>query len=140
VVVVTTHRGRVCATRHLARLEELFRAVCAEVECELVEFNGDHDHVHLRLTYPPKVAVAKLVNSLNGVSARRLRQEFPALERRFWRGQLWSASYLAGSVGDAPLSVLRHYIENQQAPVGAAPRTPIPPRPEGGGISAEEFR
>jgi len=138
VVVVTTHRGRVFAARHLARLEELFRAVCAEVECELVEFNGDHDHVHLRLTYPPKVAVAKLVNSVKGVSARRLRREFSALERRFWRGHLWSASCFAGSVGPAPLSVVRH--EDQQALVGASPRTPIPPRPEGGGLSAKELR
>jgi len=140
VVVVTTHRGRVCATRHLARLEEDFRAVGAGFECELVEFDGDHDHVQLLVTYSPKVAVAKLVNSVKGVSARRLRREFPALERRFWRGHLWSASYFAGSVGGAPLSVLGQYIENQHAPVGAAPRTPIPHRPEGGGISAEEFR
>jgi len=140
LVVVTTYRGGVFAARHLARLEEVFGAVCAEVECELVEFDGDHDHVQLLVTYSPKVAVAKLVNSLNGVSARRLRREFPALEHRCWRGQRWSASYLAGSVGGAPLSVLGQYIENQQARVGAAPRTPIPPRPEGGGISAEEFR
>jgi len=104
-------------TQHLARLEEVFGAVGTGFECELVEFNGDHDHVQLLVTYPPRVAVAKLVNSLKGVSARRLRREFPALERRLWRGHLWSASYFAGSVGGAPLDELRHYIEDQQAPV-----------------------
>jgi len=86
VVVVTTYRRGVFATRHLARLEEVFGAVCTDVECELVEFSGDHDHVQFLVTYPPKVALAKLVNSVKGVSARRLRQEFPALERRLWRG------------------------------------------------------
>jgi putative transposase len=30
--------------------------------------------VHLLVEYPPKVALSKLVTSLNGVSSRRLRQ------------------------------------------------------------------
>ncbi|GAA4014384.1 hypothetical protein GCM10022232_66320 [Streptomyces plumbiresistens] len=53
------------------------RSVCADFECELVEFNGETNHVRLLVNFPPKVAVTKLVNSLKGVSSRRLRQEFP---------------------------------------------------------------
>ena len=103
-------------------------------------FNGETDHVHLLVTYPPKVAVSNLVNSLKGVSARIMRRDHPDLGRRFWRGHLRSPSYLAGSLEGAPLSVLRQYIDNQQRPVEGAPRTPIPPRPEGQGISAKELR
>lgn len=67
---------------------------------------------------PPKVAISKLVNSLKGVSSRRLRQEFTNLIRHYWRAQrLWSGSYFAGSVGGAPLSILRQYIEQQNRPV-----------------------
>ena len=51
------------------------------LECELVEFNVADDHVHLLVNFPPKAAVTKLVNSLKGVSSRRLRQEFPDLVR-----------------------------------------------------------
>ncbi len=118
LVFVTKYRHRVFADRHLARMEEIMRAVCDDFEVELVEFNGEANHVHLLVNFPPKVALSRLVNSLKGVSSRRLRQEFPDLVRHYWRAQrLWSGSYFAGSVGGAPISVLRQYIEQQERPV-----------------------
>jgi putative transposase len=60
-------------------MQEIMRAVCADFETELIEFNGENNHVHLLVNFPPKVALAKLVNSLKGVSSRRMRQEFPDL-------------------------------------------------------------
>lgn len=103
---------------HLTRLEEILRAVCGDFECALVEFNGEANHVHLLVNFPPKVALSRLVNSLKGVSSRRMRQKFPDLVRHYWRAQrLWSGSYFAGSVGGAPISVLRQYIEQQNRPV-----------------------
>ncbi len=40
LVFVTKFRHKVFADRHLTRLEEIMRAVCADFETELVEFNG----------------------------------------------------------------------------------------------------
>ncbi len=77
LVFVTKYRHRVFTERHLTRLEQIMRSVCEDFEVELVEFNGAHDHVHLLVNFPPTVALSKLVNSLKGVSSRRLRQEFP---------------------------------------------------------------
>lgn len=117
LVFVTKYRHKVFTDRHLKRLEEILRDVCADFETELVEFNGESNHVHLLVNFPPKVAVSKLVNSLKGVSSRRLRQEFPDLLRHYYRAnRLWSGSYFAGSVGGAPLSVLQQYIEQQNRP------------------------
>lgn len=117
MVFVTKYRHAVFTARHLERLEEIMRAVCADFECELREFNGETNHVHLLVNFPPKVALSKLVNSLKGVSSRRLRQEFPDLRRHYWRAnRLWSGSYFAGSVDGAPISVLRQYIEAQNRP------------------------
>ena len=57
------------------------------------------------------------------MSSRRLRQEFPDLVRHYWRAQrLWSGSYFAGSVGGAPLSIVRQYIEQQNRPVQGTAR------------------
>ena len=118
LVFVTKYRHPVFTERHLARMEEAMRAVCADFEAELVEFNGEANHVHLLVNFPPKVAISKLVNSLKGVSSRRLRQEFPDLGRHYWRAQrLWAGSYFAGSVGGAPLSIVGQYIEQQNRPV-----------------------
>lgn len=117
LVFTTKRRGRVLTPQHLARLKEIFENVCADFEVQLQEFNGESDHVHLLVHYPPKLRLSELVNSLKGVSSRRLKQEFPEIPA-FWsvrksRGVLWTPSYFAGSVGGAPLSVLKQYIENQ---------------------------
>jgi REP-associated tyrosine transposase len=118
LVFVTKFRHRVFGDAHLARMEEIMQDVCRDFETELVEFNGENNHVHLLVNFPPKVALAKLVNSLKGVSSRRMRQEFPDLRRHYYRAnKLWSGSYFAGSVGGAPLSVVKQYIEQQNRPV-----------------------
>jgi REP element-mobilizing transposase RayT len=35
----------------------------------LVQMDGENNHVHLLVNYPPKVSVSSLVNSLKGVSS-----------------------------------------------------------------------
>ena len=90
---------------------------CTDFGCDLAEFNGEGSHVHLLVNFPPKVALSRLVNSLKGVSSRRLRQEFPGLRRHYWQAnRLWSGSYFAGSLAGAPITVLRQYIEQQDRP------------------------
>jgi putative transposase len=64
-------------------MEEIMRAVCAGFGCGLAEFNGGSGHVHLLVNFPPTIAIARLVNSLKGVSSRRLRQEFPDLRQHY---------------------------------------------------------
>ncbi len=117
LVFVTKYRHPVFTAAHLDRCEEIMRAVCADFGADLREFNGENNHVHLLVNFPPTVALSRLVNSLKGVSSRRLRQEFPDLRRHYWRAnRLWSGSYFAGSVGGAPITVLRQYIEQQNRP------------------------
>jgi putative transposase len=116
LVFVTKYRHPVFTARHLERMEQIMRDVCADFECELKEFNGEDNHVHLVVNFPPKVTLSRLVNSLKGVSSRRMRQEFPELRRHYWRAnRLWSGSYFAGSVGGAPIAV-RQYIEHENRP------------------------
>ncbi|MBZ9638443.1 IS200/IS605 family transposase [Streptomyces sp. PSKA30] len=118
LVFVTKYRRGVFTDAMLSRCEQIMRDVCEDFEAELKQFNGEDDHVHLLVHYPPKVQLTKLVNSLKGVSARLLRKEYDAHVRRcLWKGHFWSGSYFAGSCGGPPLAVVRQYIENQQRPV-----------------------
>lgn len=115
LVFVTKYRREVFTKEILDELRPLFAGVCTDFEAQLVEFNGEDDHVHLLVNYPPKVAVSKLVNSLKGVSSRMIRKSnYPGLKKKLWGGALWSPSYFAGSCGGAPLDVIRQYIEQQQ--------------------------
>ncbi|HEX8726943.1 MAG TPA: IS200/IS605 family transposase [Gemmatimonadaceae bacterium] len=117
LVFVTKYRRGVFDDAMLTRCEEIMRAVCVDFGADLREFNGETDHVHVLIEYPPKVPVSGLVNSLKGVSARRLRQEFTGrVNRASMRGHFWSPSYFAASCGGAPLSIVRQYIEQQRRP------------------------
>lgn len=88
LVFVTKYRRKVFDNDHLQFLEDVFRKICSDFEVELEEFNGEGDHVHLLVTYPPKVNIAKLVNSLKGVSSRRLAKKYGRLHRFFLQGRL----------------------------------------------------
>jgi putative transposase len=118
LVFVTKYRKVVFTERVLKRLEEVFKEVCEKMNCELAEFNGEGDHVHLLINYPPTLSVSKLVNSLKGVSSRVIREEnYPEIKSKLWKNMLWSPSYFAGSCGGAKLEVIKKYIENQERPV-----------------------
>ncbi len=118
LVFVTKYRRKAMTGEMLTRCEEIMREVCEDFEAELKQFNGEEDHVHLLVHYPPKVQLSKLVNSLKGVSAKLLRKEYDThVRRHLWGGHFWSGSYFAGSCGGAPQTVVRQYIENQQRPM-----------------------
>ncbi|MFI9324418.1 IS200/IS605 family transposase [Kitasatospora aureofaciens] len=117
LVFVTKYRRGVLDDEMLTVCEATMRKVCEDFEAELKEFNGEKDHVHLLINYPPKVSVSGLVNSLKGVSARILRRDFTGrVNRAIMRGHFWSPSYFAASCGGAPLSIIKQYIEQQQRP------------------------
>ncbi|WP_327585666.1 IS200/IS605 family transposase [Nonomuraea sp. NBC_00507] len=117
LVFVAKYRRNGFDEEMLRRCEDIMIEVCDSFEAELRDFNGEHDHVHLLVHYPPKVAVSKLVNSLKGVSSHYLRKEFTdRLDRAIMHGPFWSPSYFAASCGGAPLSIIKAYIEQQRRP------------------------
>jgi putative transposase len=111
---LTKYRYRIFNGDAINRLRIIFSKVCTDFQAELVEMDGQDNHVHLLVNYPPKHSISALVNSLKGVSSRLLRLERPDLVRRYWKGVLWSPSYFAASCGGAPIGVLKAYIEQQR--------------------------
>src|SRR4051794_36738428 len=114
LVFVTKYRRGVFDNAALEALADIFAKVCADFGVELKASDGEDDHVHLLIEYPPTVAPWRLVNSLKGVSSRRLRQIRPDIARRCRKGVLWSPSYFVASCGGAPLSIVRQYVERQR--------------------------
>lgn len=115
--VLALYRHDVFTGEHLNALERIFSDVCASFDCRLEDFNGETNHVHLLVSFPPTVELSRLVNSLKGVSSRYIRRDYPELARHYWKAQrLWSPSYYAGTAGGAPLATLKRYIENQNRP------------------------
>lgn len=115
LVCVTKYRRKVFDDAALAWLQTHFAKVCQTMGAELLACDGEADHVHLLIEYPPKHSVSVLVNALKGTSSRLLRQARPDIATRYWKGVLWSPSYFVVSAGGAPLATIKQYVDSQRA-------------------------
>jgi putative transposase len=117
LVFTVKYRRGVFNTQMLNLCEHVMAQMCTDFGATLAEFNGEQDHVHLLMQYPPKVALSHLANSLKGVSSRRMRQDSAGrINKAATRGRFWSPSYLAGSCGGPPLHIAKDYIADQKRP------------------------
>jgi putative transposase len=94
------------------RLKEIIVAICKEASVDIIEMEIMPDHVHLLLEVDPQFGIHRAVKAMKGKTSRILRQEFPWLKSRI--PTLWTNSYFCSTVGGAPLSVIKQYIENQK--------------------------
>ncbi len=121
LVFVTKYRRKVITDRVRERLKEIFTSVCADFGAQLREMDGEEDHVHLLVDYPPKHSVSNLVMSLKLVSSRLLKKEkYPEIERVLYGPHLWTPSYYAGSTGGASIQTVKAYIQNQRTDASKA--------------------
>ncbi|WP_091123869.1 IS200/IS605 family transposase [Gilliamella intestini] len=115
LVFVTKYRRHVFTKNMIDDLKPIFEKVCLGFDARLIEFDGEDDHIHLLVNYPPKIALSSLVNSLKGVSSRMIKKKYHSqIKSKLWGGCLWSPSYFAASCGGAPIAIIRQYIEQQR--------------------------
>jgi putative transposase len=114
LVCVTKYRRKVFTGESLELVARTFREVATKMNFQILEFNGEADHVHALIEYPPKLSVSVMVNALKGVSSRRYGQA--GYPKPYGKDALWSPSYFVSSIGGAPLEVLRTYIQSQEKP------------------------
>ena len=101
----------------MARMRQMFEQVCKTMDCELLEFDGESDHVHLLVDFHPKQSIAAVAGSLKACSSRAMQKEFSEhLKQFYWKRVFWSGSYYVASCGGAPMEVLKQYIEAQESP------------------------
>lgn len=90
---------------------------CQNQKSELVECNGEEDHVHLLVDISPDVPPSKLVNTLKTISSRLIRKEFAEhVNKYYWKPVFWTGAYCVISSGGAPLDTLKKYIQSQESP------------------------
>ncbi|EFU9117086.1 TPA: IS200/IS605 family transposase [Escherichia coli] len=116
LIFTTKYRHKLFDSQMIAQLREAFGSAAAKLECEIIEMDGEPDHVHLLVAYPPKLAVSVMVNNLKSVSSRLLRQQNAHLRMQSKTGLLWSRSYFVCSTGGATIETLRAYVQSQSTP------------------------
>src|SRR5215467_4448024 len=85
LVCVTKYRRKVLAAAALDWLDRHARQVFAKMDCKLLASDGEADHLHILVEYPPKLSVSVLVNAFKGTSSRVLRRLRPELAVRRWQ-------------------------------------------------------
>jgi len=117
IVLTPKYRRKVMTDRVAADLRSSCEEVCGRLGVSLDAFEVDQDHAHLLVTYPPKVALSRLVMSLKTISSMRVKAHgWPEVTRALRGGHFWSPSYAVVSCGGAPLDVVKAYVENQGSP------------------------
>lgn len=113
LVCVTKYRRKVFDDQGLKLIEQSWRDVAQKMDFKILEFNGEAEHVHALIEYPPKLSISQITNALKGVSSRLYGK---AGYKKPQGEALWSPSYFAISVGGASIEVLMQYIQNQSRP------------------------
>lgn len=117
LVLVTKYRKKCLSNEMLNRLEEIVKKNCTDWEIDLIEFNGEADHVHILLDMHPNIMPSKFINNLKTVSSRLIRKEFEEeLKPYYWKPVLWTRAYCLLTTGGATIDVIREYIKNQERP------------------------
>jgi len=112
VIFCPKYRRKILDGEIEKRLKEIISEVALELQVEVLEMECDQDHIHLLCEVDPQFGVHRFVKAIKGRSSRILRSEFPELKTKL--PTLWSHSYFVSTVGEAPLSVIKQYIENQK--------------------------
>lgn len=123
IVLSVKYRHKAITGEMLERFEEIFKDLLIKWECELVEFGGEVDHVHILIDAHPMIQPASLIKNLKSVSSRKIRQEYAEhLSQFFGKPYFWNSAYSIISVGGrANIATLLKYIENQDSPAKLTP-------------------
>ncbi len=116
IVFVTKYRKKAIDRQVLKRLEEIFWQTLLKWDCNLVQFNGEEDHVHLLIDYKPDIQISKLIANLKTVSSRLIRKEFPYLSSKYFYNKpyFWTGAYFVASCGGVTVEQRKKYVENQK--------------------------
>jgi putative transposase len=110
----TKYRYHVLRDDIQLRCRDLLRQTCDSLDVQILKGVVSKDHIHLHLSYPPKLSVSDLVKRLKGRSARILLDEFGELRKKYWGGHLWGIGYGAWSSGNITDEMIQQYLDHHK--------------------------
>ncbi|AQL44836.1 IS200/IS605 family transposase (plasmid) [Halorientalis sp. IM1011] len=111
-VTVTKYRADILTDERLERVAEVVHEIAEGFEADIKNVDGGTDHVHILFTTKPTTDITKFINSLKGVTSRRIRQEYPEVKQTL-EDAFWQPGYFLATTGQVSIGVLMDYVENQ---------------------------
>ena len=111
LIWVTKYRYDVLKGNVAQRIREIIRQGCEAHDIQIIKGRISKDHIHLYISYPPKLSVSEIMRRLKGQSSRKIQQEFPYLKQRYWGQHFWTVGYGAFSSGHVTDEMIKAYLD-----------------------------
>lgn len=94
LVVITKNKQKFINDSMLEKLEKIFRRLLKDKKCELLNFKGNNNYIHIFFQAPPHVQLSTLVNTLKTVSSRLIKKNFKKHLKKYNSNlAFWARSY-----------------------------------------------
>ena len=110
LVWITKYRYQVLTQQVGMRTREIIRQICDQNDINIIKGVVSKDHVHLYISYPPKLSVSDMVKWFKGRTSRKLQEEFPQLGKKYWGKHFWAIGYAAFSSGHVTDEMIQEYL------------------------------
>ncbi len=113
LILVIKYRQKLINNNISDRLREIFEYISPSYKIELQEWNHDKDHLHTLFKAHPKSELSKFINAFKSASSRLIKKEYSEIRQKLWKEYFWSRSFCLLTTGEAPIDVIKRYIESQ---------------------------
>ncbi|MEM7129759.1 MAG: IS200/IS605 family transposase [Chloroflexota bacterium] len=114
LIWITKYRYKVLTKDVGVRIRALLRQTCDANDIQIKKGRVSKDHVHLYVSYPPKISVSEMMRRLKGRSSKKIQEEFPQLGKRYWGKHFWAIGYAAFSSGHVTDEMIQEYLEKHE--------------------------
>lgn len=113
LVLVVKYRRKVFTDEMSNYAKDIFVRIGKSYNITLEEWNHDVDHIHIMFKAHPNSELSKFINAYKSASSRLIKKDFPEVRQKLWKEMFWSKSFCILTTGDAPINVIKKYIESQ---------------------------
>ena len=113
LVLVVKYRRQIFNDEISNRAREIFEYIAPNYNITTEEWNHDKNHVHILYKAHPNTEISRFINAYKSASSRLLKKEFPQIRQKLWEERFWSQSFCLLTTGEAPIEVIKKYIESQ---------------------------
>lgn len=115
IVWCVKYRRKVLNSEIEDSLHEILFKIAEDNGFQILELDGDEDHIHLLVNCSPQHYIPDMIKALKGVSARLLMKKYGVyLRDKLWGGHLWNPSYYVATVSENTEEQIRKYIQSQK--------------------------
>ena len=113
LVLVVKYRRKVIDDVISNRLKDMFEYIAPNYNITLQEWNHDKDYIHVLFKAQPNTELSKFINAYKSASSRLIKKEYQQIKQNLWKEYFWSRSFCLLTTGNAPIEVIKRYIESQ---------------------------